>query len=419
MIQIDQLPNGLTIVSDRMDSVETVSVGVWIDAGARLETPQTNGVAHVLEHMLFKGTARRTARQIAAEIEAVGGHLNAYTGRETTAFYAKLLKGDMALGLDIIADMLTSATLDGAELERERGVILQEIGQAEDTPDDIIFDLWQETAFPDQPLGRPVLGRPDIVGAMDRDTVAGFRDTHYGADRMVVVASGAVRHADLLALAEDRLGGIGRRGPVTRDIASYRGGEYRENRDLEQLHLVMGFPGPAMTNDTDSAVAGVLSTLLGGGMSSRLFQEIREERGLVYSIYSFAQGYRDMGLFGVYAGTGEDQAAELIPVLCGELQKVTASVDADEMARAKAQMKASLLMNLESTGARADQLGQQMLLFGRPREAGEIAGLIDAVTEAEVTAMAARIFSCAPTLATIGPDAGVEAFSAIARRLAA
>lgn len=419
MIEIDRLSNGLTIVSDRMDSVETVSVGVWIDAGARLETAETNGVAHVLEHMLFKGTAKRSARQIAAEIEAVGGHLNAYTGRETTAFYAKLLKEDMALGLDVIADMLTAASLEAAELERERGVILQEIGQAEDTPDDIIFDLWQETAFPEQPLGRPVLGRPKIVEAMGRDTVAGFRDTHYGADRMVVVASGALRHADLKTLAEDLLGGLPMRGPVARDVAEYRGGGYRETRDLEQLHMVLGFPGPAMTNDADSAAAGVLSTLLGGGMSSRLFQEIREERGLVYSIYSFAQGYRDQGLFGIYAGTGEGEAAELIPVLCGELQKVAARVDADEIARAKAQMKASLLMSLESTGARADQLGQQMLLFGRPREPGEIAGLIDAVEAADVTAMAARIFSARPTLATIGPDSGVEDFDAIARRLAA
>ena len=419
MVEIGRLANGLRVVSDPMPGVETVSVGIWVDAGARLETPAETGVAHVLEHMLFKGTHRRGARAIAAEIEAVGGHLNAYTGRETTAFHAKLLKEDLALGFDILADMLTDPVLDPTELERERGVILQEIGQAEDTPDDIIFDHWQETAFPDQPLGRPVLGTPDIVAGLPRDAVAGFRGRHYGADRMVVVASGNLEHARLMDLAERHLGAARPVGAPDWGSAAYVGGERRWARDLEQLHLVLGFPAPPVIDDAASASAGVLATLLGGGMSSRLFQDIREERGLVYSIHAFANGYRDQGLFGIYAGTGEEEAAELIPVLCDALMAVTHSVEEEEVARAKAQMRSGLLMSLESSSARADQIGGQMLLFGRPRGAAELTALIDAVTPDDVTAMAARLFAARPTLVTIGPDGHVGDYDALARRLVA
>ena len=306
-IRISTLANGLRVATDPMDSVETASVGVWIEAGSRYETATICGVSHFLEHMVFKGTRRRDARAIAEEIEAVGGHLNAHTSREYTAFYAKVLKEDVPLAVDIIADILQDATLDDGELGRERTVILQEIMQAQDTPDDIIFDRFQETAFPEQALGRPVLGSPELISAMTREVLASYMRVHYGAPRMVLAAAGRVDHDELVALAEatfDRL-------PATieglREPARYQGGDFREERDLEQVHLVLGFQGVGY-RDPDFYPVSVLSTLLGGGMSSRLFQEAREKRGLVYSIYTFPTSYTDSGVFGIYAGTGEKRS---------------------------------------------------------------------------------------------------------------
>ncbi|HEV7996566.1 MAG TPA: pitrilysin family protein, partial [Stellaceae bacterium] len=277
-VRVSTLANGLHIATDRIDTVDTVSLGIWVDVGTRHEPPAINGVAHFLEHMAFKGTERRSALAIAEEIEAVGGHLNAYTSRESTAFYAKVLKEDVPLALDILADILQHSTFEAEEMERERTVILQEIGQANDTPDDIIFDHFQECAYPDQAMGRPVLGRPEIIRRLGREDVTAYLRDHYGARRMVLAAAGNLDHDRFAALAEKLLGGMPADRPAATEPARYAGGDRREQRDLEQLHLVLGFPGLTLA-DPDFYAASVLSTAFGGGMSSRLFQEIREKRG--------------------------------------------------------------------------------------------------------------------------------------------
>ncbi|MDE2513594.1 MAG: insulinase family protein, partial [Alphaproteobacteria bacterium] len=294
-IRVSRLANGMRVVTDAMDSVETVSLGVWVDVGTRHEPKEINGVAHVLEHMAFKGTTRRSALEIAAEIEAVGGHLNAYTSREHTAYYVKVMKPDVPLAVDILADILQHSTFEPAELERERAVILQEIGQAQDTPEDIIYDYLQEQAFPDQPMGRPVLGRAAIIRAIARDAVAGYLTRNYAAPGMVLAAAGNCDHDTVVALAERAFAMLPKRGHAATEPARYVGGEYREDRDLEQVHVLLAFPGFTFT-DPDYHAASVVSAALGGGMSSRLFQEIREKRGLVYSIYSFSHSYSDGGL---------------------------------------------------------------------------------------------------------------------------
>jgi predicted Zn-dependent peptidase len=410
------LPNGLRIVTDPVATVDTVSLGLWVDIGTRHEAPEINGVAHFLEHMAFKGTERRSARAIAEEIEAVGGHLNAYTSRESTAYYAKVLKEDVPLALDILADILLHSTFDPAELERERTVILQEIGQANDTPDDIIFDYFQGRAFPGQAMGRPVLGTPEIIGRLSREAVVAYLQGHYCASRIVLSASGNLDHDRIVALAEELLSALPAELPAATEAARYVGGEHREERDLEQLHLVLGFPGISL-GDPDFYAAAVLSTAFGGGMSSRLFQEVRENRGLVYAIHSFVHGYRDGGLFGIYAGTGEEEAAELMPVLCDEAMRLADGLAPGELARAKTQMKAGLLMSLESTGTRCEQMAQHMLVHGTPFDPAEIVRRIEAVDDDAIARVVARWRGAMPTLAALGPLGRLEAFERLCTRL--
>jgi predicted Zn-dependent peptidase len=417
-VRLATLGNGLRIVTDRIDTVDTVSLGIWVEVGTRHEPAEVNGVAHFLEHMAFKGTGRRSARDIAEEIEAVGGHLNAYTSRESTAYYAKVLKEDVPLALDLLADILVNSTFDPAELERERQVILQEIGQAYDTPDDIIFDHFQERAYPDQAMGRPVLGSPEIIRRLSREAVTAYLRDHYGAARMVLSAAGNLDHDRIVDLADRLLGGIPRDKAVAGEPARYLGGEFREERDLEQLHLVLGFPGPAL-GDPDYYAAAVLSTAFGGGMSSRLFQEVREKRGLAYTIHSFTHGYRDGGLFGIYAGTGEDEAAELVPVLCDETRRLADGFAPVELGRAKAQMKAGLLMSLESTSARCEQMAQHMLIHGTPFDPAEIVRRIEAVDDAAIARIVASWRGAPPTLAALGPVGGLEGFEQVRARLGA
>ena len=415
--QLSTLANGLRVATDRVDTVDTVSLGIWVDVGTRHEPADLNGVAHFLEHMAFKGTKRRNALAIAEEIEAVGGHLNAYTSRESTAYYAKVLKEDVPLALDILSDILQHSTFEPEELERERAVILQEIGQANDTPDDIIFDHFQECAYPDQAMGRPVLGRPEIIRQLGREAVTAYLRDHYGARRMVVAAAGHLDHDHFAALAEKLLGGLPSERHATTEPACYTGGDRREDRDLEQLHLVLGFPGLVL-GDPDFYAASVLSTAFGGGMSSRLFQEIREKRGLVYTIHSFVHGYRDGGLFGIYAGTGEAEVAELVPVLCEEAIRLEDGLTPIELNRAKTQMKAGLLMSLESTAARCEQLAQHLLIHGTLFDPSEIVGHVEAVDDAAIRRVVARWRSAPPTLAALGPLSRLEEFDRVKKRLA-
>ena len=415
-VRVSTLDNGLRVVTDPMPTVETVSVDVWVATGTRHEHPAINGVSHLLEHMAFKGTRRRSALEIAAQIEDVGGHLNAYTSRENTAYFAKILKEDTALAVDIIADILQDSVMDAEELERERSVIIQEINQALDTPDDIVFDHFQETAYPDQPMGRPVLGTAELVGAMERDTVIDYMRQHYGARNMILVGAGRIEHEALTTLAADAFSGLSPGQEPVAEPTRYEGGDFRENRELEQAHVVLGFAGISY-EDPDFHAASVLSTLLGGGMSSRLFQEVREKRGLAYSVYSFLSCYRDGGLFGIYAGTGAKEAGEIIPVVADEILKVRDSVSEDEMARARAQLKSSILMSLESTSSRCEQLARQVMIFGRPIPVAETVAKIEAVDGAAVTRAAQRMTAGKPVLAALGPIAGVEAFEAISARM--
>lgn len=414
--RLSTLPNGLRVASDAMTGARTASVGVWVGAGARVEPAPINGVAHFLEHMAFKGTESRGARQIAEEIEAVGGHLNAYTARENTAFYAKVLADDLPLAVDIVSDILQKSVFDPEELERERGVILQEIGQCHDTPDDVIYDHFQETAYPGQAMGRPVLGTTDTVGVMDRDAIRGFMARRYAGENMILSVAGAVDHDQFADLAGEAFQSLGPAIDTDMPEAAYVGGDFREDRDSEQVHLLLGFEGPSF-GSSDYYAAGVVSALLGGGMSSRLFQSVREERGLVYSIYSFAWTFADTGLFGIYAGTGADEIEELIPVVADEILSITETISEEELVRAKAQVKASLLMSRESTGARCDQLGNQMLVHGRPLSEEEQIAALEAVDVASATAVARRIVASAPTVAAIGPLARLESHDRIADRL--
>ena len=410
------LENGLRVVTHTMDAVETVSVGVFVDAGTRNEPVEINGVAHLLEHMAFKGTTRRSALEIVAEIEEVGGHLNAYTTREHTAYYAKVLKDDAPLAVDILADILQNSTFDPDELARERSVVLQEIGQAHDTPDDVVFDHFQETAFPDQPLGRPVLGDAERVRGMTRESIMGYMNQAYGAGSMVLAAAGMIEHDHLVALARHLFRDLPARSALGDGSAAYGGGVYLQDRELEQVHLTVGFPGVGM-HDPDIYAATVMSTLFGGGMSSRLFQEIRERRGLVYSIHSFSSSYSDCGLFGIYAGTGEEEVEELMPVLADEIRRLSDSLDEGEVRRARNQLKAATLMSLESTSARAEQLGEQMLIFGRPLPIDEIVRKIDVVDVAAVRNVIARTFAGRPSVAAIGPLGRMMPYDRFAEQL--
>ncbi len=415
-INTSVMANGLRVVSDSMDTVETVSVGLWIEVGARHESSGVNGVTHLLEHMAFKGTKRRSARAIAEEIEAVGGHLNAYTTRENTAYYAKILKDDLGLAVDIIADIVQNSIFDPQELARERAVITQEINQAQDTPDDAVFDNFQAIAYPDQALGRPVMGSVRLIADLPREDIIEYMQGHYNAPGMVLAAAGHVEHDQLLALAEEVFSNLPSGGGNSHISSRYVGGESREEREIEQAHLLLGFEGVPLGRP-DFYTLSVLSSLFGGGMSSRLFQEARENQGLVYNIYSFLSCYMDSGLFGIYANTGEKEAEALISLLCQEIEKVQRDVTSEEVNRSRAQLKASILMSLESTFARCEQLARQIVVFGRPLPIAEIVKKVEAVDAAAVMRLAERIFGGTPTQAALGPLSGVERYDKIMERL--
>jgi len=415
-VEVTTLSNGLRVATDHMPGLETAAVGVWVSTGARNETADNNGISHMLEHMAFKGTKRRNALQIAEEIEAVGGHLNAYTSREQTAYYARTLKDDVPLALDILSDILQHSTFADDELARERTVVIQEIGQTNDTPDDLIFDKFQEAAFPDQPIGRSILGTTELVSGFARETLSSYMSRHYHGPSMIVVATGNVDHDAVVSLAEDKFSETSNKPAMALEKAIYRGGEVREKRDLEQVHYLLGFEGVAF-DDPDFYAAQVLATVMGGGMSSRLFQEVREKRGLAYSVFAFSSSYVDSGIFGVYAGTGEGDMPELVPVLCEEIQRAGQDIDDAETARARAQHKASILMGLEAAGSRAEQLGRQLHVYGRHVSPAELVAEIDRVDAGALRRVAARLIRSVPVIAAIGPLGKLESYQTTTNRL--
>jgi len=416
-VEVTRLSSGLAVVTNSMPHLESASLGVWIGAGSRDERPDEHGISHLLEHMAFKGTKRRTAREIAETIEAVGGDLNAATSIESTGYFARVLKADVPLALDVLADILSEPTFDPEELRREQNVIVQEIGATEDAPDDLVFDRLQETAFPKQPVGRSILGTPETVRSFTAARLRAYLARNYRAPDMIVAAAGAVNHQQIVAEAEQRFASfVGPAGPEP-EPASFSGGTRVETRDLEQVHIAMALHGVPVKDPSLHSLQ-VFTNALGGGMSSRLFQEVRENRGLCYTIHAFHMPYSDTGLFGLYAGTDETDAPELMRVVIDQIGNATETLNEAEVNRAKAQMKAGLLMALESSEARVAQIARQMLAYGRPIPLEEIVAKVDAVTvESARAAGRALVERGRPAIAALGPGNGLESTAAIAESL--
>ena len=415
-VELTRLASGLVVITDAMPHLETASLGVWVGCGSRDERDDEHGIAHLLEHMAFKGTSRRTARQIAEEIEAVGGDLNAGTSVEMTAYYARVLRADVPLALDVLSDILADPAFDSDELAREQNVIVQEIGAAEDTPDDIVFDRLQATAFPAQPVGRSILGTPASIRSFDGARLRIYLGRNYRAPDMVVAATGAVEHRAVVAEVERRFSAFNGSAAPVPVPAKFGGGIRVEARDLEQVHIALALEGVPQRDPALYALQ-VFTNVVGGGMSSRLFQEVREKRGLCYAIYTFHSPYSDTGLFGLYAGTDAADASELMRVVVDQLAAAADDLDAKEVDRAKAQMKAGLLMALESSSARAEQLARQIFAHGRPLAIEEIIAKVDAVTVASARAAGRDLIRRSPpAFAALGP-AGLESAAAIAESL--
>ncbi|HVY59047.1 MAG TPA: pitrilysin family protein [Xanthobacteraceae bacterium] len=416
-VEVTRLPSGLAVVTDSMPHLETASLGVWVACGSRDERADEHGISHLLEHMAFKGTTRRTARQIAEEIEAVGGDLNAATGVESTAYYARVLRADVPLALDVLSDILSDPTFDPDELGREKNVIVQEIGACEDTPDDLVFDHLQSTAFPDQPVGRSILGTRATVRSFDGRRLRAYLGRNYRAPNMVVAAAGAVNHAEVVEEVARRFAAFAGETCPAPEPARFRGGARIEARDLEQAHIALALEGVPQRDPSLHSLQ-VFTSVLGGGMSSRLFQEVREIRGLCYSIYTFHAPYADTGLFGLYAGTDARDAPELMQVVVAEIAKAAETISEAEVNRAKAQMKTGLLMALENSGSRAEQLARQMIIHGRPIPLEEIVAKVEAVTvESARAAGRALVARSRPAVVALGPGSGLESAATIAETL--
>ncbi len=415
-VEVKRLASGLAVVTDAASHLKTVAIGVFVAAGSRHESSAEHGLSHLLEHMAFKGTRRRSARDIAEAIEDAGGDLNAETGVERTGYFARMMGSDAGLAFDVLGDILTDSQFDPNELEREKSVITQEIAAVEDTPDDLVFDMLTAAAWPEQAIGRPILGTREGVAALDREAIDSYLHKHYRAPAMVVAAAGALRHDDIVALAEaclNRFSGQERQGPTP---AQYRGGDSRLGKRLEQTHVVVGFEGrPADAPDHDAAQ--IFAAAAGGGMSSRLFQEVREKRGLAYSIHSFHWDYSDAGLFGFYAASAGRHAAEVVAASIGCLAEAAHGLDESEIRRAKAQMKVSTLAALESPSLRAQQLARQVQIYGRPLGVEEMMVQIDQVSVEEVRKAGAAMLRSPPTIATIGSVGKVPGQAKIAEAL--
>ncbi len=416
-VELTTLKSGINVLTDAMPHLETASLGVWVASGSRDERHDEHGISHFLEHMAFKGTRRRTARQIAEEIEAVGGDLNAATGVESTAYYARVLKQDVPLALDVLSDILSEPSFDKNELKREQSVIVQEIGAVADTPDDLIFEHLNEIAFPDQPLGRSILGTPKTVRSFDGGKLRDYLGRNYRAPDIVVAAAGAVDHAAVLAEVEKRFGSFDGPASPMPEPAKFGGGTHIEKRELEQVHIALALSGLAVTDPALYSLQ-VFASILGGGMSSRLFQEAREKRGLCYSIYSFHMPYTDVGMFGLYAGTDAADTSELMRVIVDEIVSTAETISEPEVARVKAQMKVGLLMALESSGARVEQVARQMLTRGRIIPIEELVEKVDAVTVESARAAGRALISRGKmATAVLGLGSGLESVATIAETL--
>jgi len=412
-IAVTRLPSGLTIVTDTMPHLQSAALGVWAGVGGRHESADEHGISHLLEHMAFKGTLRRSAQDIVEEIEAVGGDLNAATSAETTAYYARVLKDDVALSLDVLADILVNPTFDPEELQREQNVVIQEIGAAQDTPDDLVFEHLHEIAYPDQPMGRSLLGTAHTVRAFTPARLRDYLRRHYAAPNMVVAAAGAVDHEAIVADAAEKFANLAQVKAPPASPARFAGGVRVAERDLEQAHLTLGLAG-VKQGDPGLASMQAFSAIVGGGMSSRLFQDVREKRGLCYSIYTFHAPYSDTGFFGLYSGADPRDAPELMKVVVDGLWQASQTISESEVRRAKAQMKAGLLMGLESCNTRAEQLARHIFAYGHPLSLAEIVARIDRVSVESVRAAgAAMLGQGAAAFAALGVGRGLHQAASI------
>ena len=416
MRKISTLDNGLRIVSHYMPAVESVTFGVWNAVGCRDENEEINGIAHFLEHMAFKGTKTKSALQIMEKIDSVGGYINAYTSEEITAYWVKLLATDLHIGIDIIADILQNSTFEPKELERERGVILQEIGMYLDDPAQMVGDYWQRTAFPDQPIGRLILGKKEIIKSIQREKIVNFMENHYHPKKMVVSAAGKINHDEFVEQITNSMNNLPQGKIDNRIKATYKGGEYREEKDLEQVHLMLGFEG-LNCHDDDYDALRVYSAIMGKGGSSRLFQEIREKRGLVYGIGAGSEFFSDTGTFQVIAGTGKNEIKELLPVLCEELINSPKNLKEQEIEKSKAQLKTSTLMSIESTMANAMTSAYELLHYEKLVDLDEKIEKINKVTKSSIETVANKLFTSTPTISSIGPIKNLETINQIQNRL--
>ena len=401
MIKTTTLANGLRVASDSFDHVETIALGVWLNIGTRHEKKSENGIAHMLEHMAFKGTTTRTALDISKAIEDVGGYMNAYTSREMTAYYVRVLRKDVELAVDILSDILQNSTFDQEEFVREQGVVIQEIGRSKDTPDDVVFDYFQETCFGDHPMGWATLGTEEIIKSLTPSAVKDYMDRHYGVKNMVFSASGNIEHDQLCGLVDKYFNKLTDKGDQTPIQARYVGGDKREVKELEQVHVVIGLPTVGLL-DENYYDYKILASILGGGMASRLFHEIREKRGLVYTISADQYSYTDAGILTIYAGTGPKEVAELVPVVCEELKKAVNSITEEELNRSKNQMQAGLLMSLESTSNRCERLAKHIHMFNRPIPMDEMLTKINRVSVQSVQEVCQKMLKQKPTMTTLG-----------------
>lgn len=418
-VKTTTLDNGMTVITDNMPHLESASLGVWVKSGSRSENKDEHGISHLLEHMAFKGTKTRSSREIAESIENVGGDLNAATSIEHTGYFARVLKDDAGLAADILSDILQNSVFDAKELTREQQVIVQEIGASHDDPDDQVFDLFQSAAFPDQAIGRTILGSTDSVCSFNPDAIRAYMERNYVGDRMLIAAAGNVNHEQLVDIASEKFKNLKADGAPEPVEARYIGGDQRVNSDHEQAHIVLGLEGRAYNSDGFYA-AQILSRILGGGMSSRLFQEVREKRGLCYSVYAFHWAFADSGIFGVAAATGANELKELVPVILDELRHATETITEEEVVRVRNQIRAGLLMSLESPSARAGQLARQQILWGRPIPLQETVDRINRITADRVKLIAGEILDSAhPAIAGVGPVANMPSYDTVVDRLKA
>jgi len=410
-VRVSTLSNGLRVVSYEMPHLETVSLGAWIAVGSRNELPKQHGIAHFLEHMAFKGTTTRSAIEIVETIENVGGDLNASTGLDQTSYYAVVMRPDVEVAVSLLGDILQNPRFEEDELVRERDVIIQEILANEDQPDDVVFDLAQTLAFADQSVGRPVMGTVDTVSNFTLEDLTDFMKMHYRAENMVLSAAGAIDHDEFVRFAETYFSKVPSGGSRSLETISYNGGIAAGSQDFEQGHVVIGFEGVAFKS-SEIFTMQLLSSALGGGMSSRLFQEVREKRGLAYHVYSFHSAYEDSGLFGLYVACDKKRQLEVIDVMLNEIATLCESgLNLVELNRAKAQLKCSLAMSLESSAVRAEQLARQLLFFDRIIPVSELLAEIEAVTlEACQNLVQQIVKRSEPTIALVGCEQNIDEF---------